>query len=169
MLRLRPFKRSDFRYLLEWMTDETSFYKWCAGKFSYPLTEEQLFGYFDTFEKDDQAWIMIAVDASGRPVGHLMMRNANFLEDSIHFGFIIVDPQQRGRGYGKALVQLAMLYVTTILKMSKVTLSVFDNNPNAHQCYLKIGFKDVDFRDAAFLYREERWGLFDMAYVAEDV
>lgn len=163
MLRLRPFKLSDIEYLLSWAGDEYSFAQWCANKFEYPLTREQLLSYYQKYEEDDRGWIMAAVDEDGTPVGHLLMRSADYQKESIHLGFIIVNSKIKGKGYGKELVSLAVKYSFEILKVEQVTLAVYDNNPAAHQCYKAAGFKDVQYREAAFPFGNERWGVYDMA------
>ena len=53
MIRLRPWKKADFEELLTWFSDEESFSKWSAGKFTWPLTMEQLLEYYERFEKLD--------------------------------------------------------------------------------------------------------------------
>ncbi|WP_167956993.1 GNAT family N-acetyltransferase [Anaerosporobacter faecicola] len=165
MLRLRPYKSSDAPYLLQWFHDEESFTKWCANKFTYPLTTEQLASFKVTIDDDPGAWSFVALNEAGIPVGHLHMRNADYTNQSIHFGFIVVDDRYRGKGYGKEMLQLAITYATTILKMKKITLGVFGNNPAAHACYKKVGFVDEQFHPAFFTYQAEKWDLYDMVYL----
>ena len=163
MIRLRPYKKSDASYLLQWITGEAEFIKWCAGQFTYPLTSSQLEQYRQKMEADDFAWPMVAVDQAGSPVGHILMRNADYRRDSLHFGFIIVDPKERGKGYGKALVAGALRYAFDLLHMRRVTLNVFANNPAAHSCYLAVGFHDEGFDPAYLEFQGEPWGRYDMA------
>lgn len=162
MLRLRPFKISDIPYLLDWAKEERIFTMWCANQFSYPLTAEQLMEYRETYDKEENAWSFTAIDEAGTPAGHLLMRNADYEKDSIHFGFIIMNPDIRGKGYGKEMVGLAVNYAFEILKVKKVTLVVFAPNTAAHSCYKAVGFTDVRLREEPFLYKEETWHLYDM-------
>ena len=163
MIRLRPFKLCDIEYLLKWTGNKCTFAQWCANKFTYPLTKEQLVSYYQKYENDDRAWIMTALDKEGVPVGHQLMRMADYENESIHFGFIIVDSEIRGKGYGKEMVSLAVKYAFDILKVRHVTLAVFDNNPVAQHCYKSAGFKDVKYHEAVFPFGEEKWGVYDMA------
>lgn len=167
MLRLRPFKLCDAPYLLQWFQDEKSFTMWSANKFTYPLTTEQLIEYKNRFDEDPNAWIFVALDEDGTPVGHFSMRNADYKKQSIHLGFIVVDTTCRGKGYGKEMVSLAIQYATEILKMTRVTLGVFGNNEAAHNCYKSIGMVDEEFHPAFFDYKDEKWDLYDMAYIKE--
>lgn len=163
MLRLRPFKMSDAKYLMKWFTAERSFKMWSAGKFDYPLSEVQLKKYKDMYEEDEFGWIFIALDDKGTPVGHLLMRMANYEKNSIHFGFIVVDASMRGKGYGSEMVRLAVQYAFEILKVKKVTLGVFDANPGAKACYKKVGFITESYNPAVFIYKDEKWGIYNMA------
>jgi RimJ/RimL family protein N-acetyltransferase len=166
MIRLRPYKLSDSEYIVNWFNDEVSFMKWCAGKFTYPLTKEQLEEYYHKYEKDDNAWIMTAINEDGVPVGHILMRMADYRNESIHFGFIVVDSNMRGHGYGGEMVSLAVKYAFEILKVKRVTLIVFDNNNQAHCCYRTAGFADEKYIESDFPYKDEKWGTYHMAMAA---
>lgn len=41
------------------------------------------------------------------------------------------------------MLQHALRYAFDILRVDKVTLGVFENNPAAYRCYTSVGFKDV--------------------------
>ena len=162
MIRLRPYKLSDAKFLIDWVKDERIFTMWCANKFSYPLKERQLIEYKDIYENDEQGWIFTALDECGMPIGHLMMRNADYKNQSVHFGFIIVNHNYRGKGYGKEMVRVAVKYAFEVLKVKKVTLGVFSNNPVAHNCYKSVGFVDQKLNEDYFSFKDEKWGLYDM-------
>ncbi len=163
MIRLRPWKKEDFKELLEWFSDEESFSKWSAGKFEWPLTMEQLLDYYERFEKEERGWILAALDDDGRLAGHLLMRKADYEKNSIHFGFIVVSPGMRGTGAGKAMVKQALAYAGRILGMRRATLGVFENNPAARRCYESAGFAAEGITRDAFRYREESWAVIEMA------
>ena len=163
MIRLRPWKKEELGMLSGWFSDEESFSKWSAGKFSYPLTEEQLFEYYERFEKDKNGWIFAALDENGKLVGHIMMRNADYENQSIHFGFIVVSPEARGKGTGRGMLLQALKYAGQILGMKRATLGVFENNPAARHCYESVGFKAEKTENAAYRYKGEPWNVIHMA------
>ncbi len=167
MLRLRPFKMGDAKYLMNWFTDERSFKMWSADKFDYPLSEEQLRNYKEMYEEDEFGWIFIALDEKGTPVGHLLMRMADYEKNSVHFGFIVVDASMRGKGYGSEMVRLAVQYAFEILKVKMVTLGVFDTNPGAQACYRKVGFITESYDLDVLTYKDEKWGMYNMAITHE--
>lgn len=163
MIRLRPYKLSDAKYLLEWFHEEEEFMKWSAGKFQYPLTMEQLEEYYHNYEQDEKGWIMVALNEEGTPVGHFLMRMADYEKNSIHMGFIVVNSKLRGHGYGKQMLSQALKYAFEILNVKRVTLGVYDNNPSAHSCYKAVGFMDENYKENFFPYKDEKWGLYEMA------
>jgi RimJ/RimL family protein N-acetyltransferase len=135
---------------------------WCADKFKYPLTIEQLADYKKMYEEDEFGWSFTALNEEGVPVGHFLMTKADYKEQSVHLGFIIIDDKYRGKGYGKEMVRLAVKYAYEILGVRKVTLGVFDNNPAAHYCYQAAGFEDTKYHENLFSYKNEKWGLYEM-------
>lgn len=163
MLRIRPFKMSDASYIVKWLNDEREFKMWSADKFNYPLTIEQLASYKELYEQDEFGWIFVALDEKGIPVGHFLMRMADYEKESVHLGFIVVDPEMRGKGYGAEMVKLAIKYAFEMLKVSRVTLGVFDVNPGAEVCYKKVGFLTESYLKEALTYKNEKWGIYNMA------
>ena len=148
MIRLRPYKPSDAEKLLRWWekADEETFIKWSCGKFEYPLTMEQLEAYYDTWcVKAEQGWLMTALDADGTPVGHFIMRLVDYQKNAVRMGFIVVDPEARGHGYGRKMMEKALKYAFEILGMKHVSLGVFENNPHAKLCYEAVGFTAKEY------------------------
>jgi RimJ/RimL family protein N-acetyltransferase len=105
MIRLRPFKIGDAGYLTEWVKEERIFSMWCANKFEYPLSVEQIIEYKELYEKDELGWSFTALNDEGIPVGHLLMRKADYENQSVHLGFVVLDEKYRGKGYGKAMLR----------------------------------------------------------------
>lgn len=163
MIRLRPYKSVDAKYLLNWVSDERLFAMWCANRFIYPLTEEQLMEYKENCDNDENSWIFTALNEAGLPVGHVFMRAADYEQQSVHLGFIVMDPNYRGRGYGREMVNLAVKYAFDILKVKRVMLKVFDCNPIAYHCYQFCGFQEEEYLKDRFPFKEENWGCYDMA------
>lgn len=166
MLRIRPFKRKELKQLLTWFDDEESFTKWSAGIFSYPLNMEVLLNYFSEFEEDENSFIMAAIDENGNLAGHFIMRNADYENNSIHLGLIALEPKYRGKGYGREMLSLGLKYAVEILKVERVTLKVFDCNSGAHRCYKSVGMQDISYSEDSFIYKNEKWGVYDMEYIS---
>ena len=83
-----------------------------------------------------------AIDDDGS-VGFFTMRRPTESFDELRFGFVIVDPEKRGKGYGRSMLKLGTKYAKEILGAKKVSLGVFENNSSAYRCYKSVGFQDV--------------------------
>ena len=76
-------------------------------------------------------------------VGHILLRHPTDDKSVVRFGFVIVDDTQRGKGYGKQMLRLAVRKARDELGAKRITLGVFDNNPIALRCYEVVGFKVI--------------------------
>jgi RimJ/RimL family protein N-acetyltransferase len=162
-LRLRPCKKADGKFLMKWFADERMMRLWCRDSFTFPLTEKQMGEYYDRLEMETFSWGFTALDEAGTPVGSFQMK-ADFNEESVHLGFIVVDPKLRGTGAGFEMVSLAVQYAVEILGVKRLTLKVFDTNPGARRCYEKVGFSVESIMEEGFLYHDEMWEVSIMAY-----
>lgn len=163
MLRLRPYKNCDAKYIVSWIKDEVSFRKWCADRFEkYPITPDELNEQYASLKDADHFYEMTAFDESG-VVGHFIMRFVDEEKTILRFGFVIVDDTKRGKGYGKEMLTLALKYAFDLLKVRKVTLGVFENNETAYHCYKSVGFKDVELPKKEY-YRVlgEEWNCLEL-------
>ncbi len=147
MLRLRHYKPCDGEKIVTWLKDEEIFYKWSTGRFGkYPLTSEKLNEKYITFNGDcpesDNFYPFTFTDGN-EVAGSLIMRYINHEKTVLRFGFIIVDSEKRGNGYGKKMLSLALKYAFEIYGAEKVTLGVFENNESARHCYESTGFKAI--------------------------
>lgn len=167
MIRLRPFKTGDSETMERWLPEQRQFAMWCAGKFQYPLTAEQIRKYAAAMEMEEYAWIMAALNEEGELVGHFMIRKADYERNSAHLGFIVVDPDRRGKGYGKEMVSQAVKYAFEILGMKRVTLGVVESNQAAYACYLAVGFHVEERMEQGYTYEGEEWPFCLMAIEKE--
>lgn len=163
MLRLRPYKACDAKAIVSWIGDETMFRKWCADRFeSWPITAEDLNRHYEALADSDSFYEMTAFDETGA-AGHLIMRFTDERKTILRFGFVIVDDQKRGMGYGKEMLQLAIRYAFDMLKAEKITLGVFENNEPACRCYLAAGFRDKTGTQAEYYHiRNEDWKCLEL-------
>ena len=148
MIRLRPYKRCDAKTIAEWCEDEVVYLNWCGGKFGrFPITKEDIDSKYENHNGDclepDNFYPMTAFDENGI-VGHLIIRYLHGNNKILRLGWIIVDKNKRGQGYGKQMVELALKYSFEILMAEKVTLGVFENNLSAYNCYKSVGFSEIE-------------------------
>ena len=164
MLRLRPYKACDAAAIVSWCEDETAFRKWSADRFpSYPITAEDLNRHYQAMADSDSFYEFTAFDESGA-VGHMIMRFTDEGKTCLRFGFVIVDRNKRGKGYGREMLALAIRYAFDFLRAEKITLGVFENNLPAYRCYKAAGFRDVP-EDTPEYYEigNEKWKCLELA------
>ena len=141
MLRLRPYSTNDTNRILSWSKDKEAFYKWSAGVLGeYPITNEQF-----AFINNLMAFTAIDDDEI---IGFFTMRRPNESFDELRFGFVVVDPEKRGKGYGKAMLQLGIRFAKEFYGAKRITLGVFENNQPAYFCYKSVGFRDTTLEEA---------------------
>ena len=139
-MTLRPFTISDAPIILSWIKDKTAFRKWSADRYpTFPPKPEDMLAQYAT----DSIFPFTAINDDGNVVGHIMLRYPDPSKTAIRFGFVIVDDQLRGKGYGKQMLQLAIQKARNELGAKKITLGVFDNNLSALPCYESVGFKVI--------------------------
>ena len=99
MLRLRPYNKNDAETIMSWIKDEKSFYKWTAGVLGeYPISVEQ-------FNTVSNLMAFTAID-DNEIAGFFTMRKPSESFEELRFGFVIVNPEKRGQGYGEKYAEI---------------------------------------------------------------
>ncbi len=151
-MTLRPFTISDAPIILSWIKDLITFRKWSADRYSaYPPKPDEMAAQYTA----ENVFPFTALDDDGKIVGHIILRYPDPSKTVIRFGFVIVDDQLRGKGYGKQMLQLAIKKAKEEFGVKKITLGVFDNNPSALRCYESVGFKVIG--TDSYLIDGEEW------------
>ena len=150
-----------------------SFRQWCSDRFeNFPISEDDIIKKYvenngDCPEEDN--FFPMTAFTSEQIVGHLIMRYTNPQKTVLRFGFVIVDNSFRGKGYGKQMLKLAMDFAFNILKVEKVTLGVFDNNPAAYLCYKSVGFKETHMEKQILLdILNEKWNIVELEITRDE-
>jgi [ribosomal protein S5]-alanine N-acetyltransferase len=85
-------------------------------------------------------------------VGYLALTNINAVHRSAELGIRIGAAGNRGKGYGRAAIALALNYAWRNLNLHRVQLSVIANNTRAYRSYLAAGFEEEGrLSQAAFI------------------
>lgn len=158
MIRIRPYNSADADIILSWCRNEKSFYQWSAGVLGdYPITQDD-FGFVEKLMP------FTAFDESGI-LGFFTFRKPNESCNELRFGFVIVDPERRGQGLGKAMLRQGLKFAFELYGADKVSLGVFENNPSAYYCYKAVGFKDAVL-DSTEVYNimGEEWKCRELIY-----
>lgn len=174
MLKLRPYKPCDAAEILSWCKDEVTFRRWTWDRYdAYPITPADMNKkYIDCngdCKEPDNFFPMTAFDESG-VAGHLIMRFTDEKKSVLRFGFVILNDAMRGKGYGKEMIRLALKYAFEILRVEKVTIGVFENNPAAYHCYKAAGFHEVEQEQPVYCQAcGELWKVLELAVENEGI
>ncbi len=165
---LRDFKKEDAQIIAGWLRSEEELYKWSADRFNkYPLSGEDINENYAPQFKTGRFIPLTAVDDNEEVVGHFIIRYPRNDDDSsVRFGFVIVKPEFRGKGYGKELLRLGIEYVKENLTASRIDLGVFENNESARRCYEAAGFKEYGIRECEMPIGT--WNCMDMELFIRD-
>lgn len=143
MLKIRPYRKNDSRVIVTWCNDPNAFYKWSAGIYGeYPLSAEKLEQAVSGRYDNERYFPFTAFDENGA-VGYFTLRQPDNDPSVLRFGFVILSPEVRGKGYGKQMLRLGMKFAFELYGADKVTLGVFENNPAAYHCYRAVGFTET--------------------------
>ena len=145
---LRKYKKEDSAVICKWLRSEEELYKWSADRFNkFPLMENDIEENYASQIESGRFFPMSATDENGNLIGHFIIRYPRNDDDtSVRFGFVVIEPSMRGKGYGKEMLQLGLEYVRANFKVERIDLGVFANNDSAKHCYEALGFKEYNRR-----------------------
>lgn len=162
-LTLRPYQPSDAAMITSWLKSEYLMRQWCADRYErYPVTPEDMNTYHAKYI-DGQCSRALTMTDGDDIVGYITLRTPADDSTEQRLGFVIVDDSKRGRGYGKALVSMAVKYAYETLVATKLSLGVFENNPSAIHCYEAAGFHRVSLPTTeCYECLDETWNCIEM-------
>lgn len=167
-MRIRPYiENKDYEHLVQWVDDERIHALWCANRIPYPITRDN---FRALLEKNAMEWTdsaYVATDDSGRALGFFCY-SVNTEENTGFLKFIITDKRERGKGYGKKMLRLALKYAFEITNVELVQLNVFAGNERARHCYEQVGFVERSVAVDAFSYKDELWSRCNMVVSREE-
>ena len=136
MIKLQPFKPSDFDLIISWIDSKEILLQIAGTYFSYPLTTAQLQSYLD--DKNSFAFNVVET-SSYKVIGHseLILLDNNICKlDKILIG----EKANRGKGVGQQLTSELLTFSFENLKAEKAELYVYDWNIGAIKAYERVGF-----------------------------
>ena len=147
-MHLRAYEKKDSGIICKWLRTEEELYKWSADRFNkFPLLENDIDDNYAPQIKTGRFIPLTAVDEDNNAAGHFIIRYPFEDNDTtVRFGFVIIEPSLRGKGYGKEMLLLGIRYVKENLTAKRIDLGVFLSNDSAMNCYKAIGFKEYNRR-----------------------
>jgi len=163
MIILKTFKKRDIPELLDWIKDSDAEFlmQFTGPRYRFPLDEKQL---LDTLH-DKSFLVFKAIDkTTGTAIGHCQLMGIDPVNKSASIGRVLIKQDNRGLGYGYAMLKELINYATNVLQLKQLNLRVFDFNKSALRCYSKLGF--VELKRENIFYREinKEWCCIAMVY-----
>ncbi|THV56962.1 GNAT family N-acetyltransferase [Chryseobacterium candidae] len=149
MITLQPFTIHDAPQLISKIKDERMLLQFAGPAYRFPLTEKQL----ETDLSDEKRTLFKIKDQTGSTIGHaqIFLKEKTFLLGRI----LIWDENNRGKGYGKKVMQELLKYGFSHFDKETAELNVYDWNTGAIECYRKVGFAfDPDVKNEAMIDKE---------------
>lgn len=136
-LTLRPARPSDFLVLSTWIPDAAACTRWAGPRMPFPFAPEHLESLLEARERPSQGlWEDgTTLVAFGQ---HWVLTPGR-----VHLGRIIVAPEARGRGFGRALCRQLMAEAVQATDAHSITLRVYRDNIVAQRLYADLGFVAV--------------------------
>lgn len=165
---LRAYQKADADIICKWIRTEKELYQWSADRFcKFPLSGNDMEENYAPQIESGRFYPMTMTDEENRVLGHFIIRYPR--EDdasSVRFGFVILNPAYRGKGFGKEMLRLGIRYAKEQLHAKHIDLGVFANNDGARHCYAAVGFKEYGRRQCEMPIGT--WECIDMEFFTEE-
>jgi RimJ/RimL family protein N-acetyltransferase len=149
-ISIGPFIPEDFAALFCWINDVAA----ARLDFAYrpvDMMAHQL--WWDSLGKDATK-VVFAIRKTTEPfiIGYVQVNGINSVHRSAELGIRIGEEKNRGQGYGKEALRLAVEFCWNHLNLNRVQLIVFKHNERAIGAYKAVGFrKEGVLKKAAFI------------------
>ncbi|ACK62376.1 N-acetyltransferase [Bacillus sp. AR8-1] len=161
MIKLKTFKKSDFKQLINWINSEEFLIQWSGNAFTFPLDEQQLEKYI---ESANTLAFKVVDEETSDVIGHISLGQIDNINKSARIGKVLVgNTKMRGRSIGKHMMKAVLHIAFDELKLHRVTLGVYDFNISAISCYEKIGFVKEGLLRESKRVGETYWNLWEMS------
>jgi RimJ/RimL family protein N-acetyltransferase len=135
MIRLEKFDNFFYSELIDSIKNARELLQFAGPEFIFPLTEEQIEKSIS--DKNRIAFRVVNL-FNDSTLGHCEIY---FKENFATLGRILIfDQTFRGKGIGKKIVILLLIFILENSEQRNIELNVFDFNISAIRCYESIGF-----------------------------
>ncbi|KAB2376154.1 GNAT family protein [Bacillus sp. RM2(2019)] len=161
VIKLKTFKKSDLKQLMNWINSEEFLIQWSGNAFTFPLDEQQLEKYI---ESATTLAFKVVDEETSDVIGHISLGQIDNINKSARIGKVLVgNTKMRGRSIGKNMMKAVLHIAFDELKLHRVTLGVYDFNISAISCYEKIGFVKEGLLRESKRVGETYWNLWEMS------
>lgn len=148
-VELRPVRRSDIKYFLEWFNDlEVTQYLDMYLPMT-EMTEEKFIEDLGTVRAGTVAMFVIeAIEKErNKPIGSFGLSNINNKDHNATFGIAIGEKDYWGNGYGTEATKLLVKYGFEQLNLHRINSSAYSLNERSLKLHKKVGFSEEGRRE----------------------
>ncbi len=128
----------DVDRLMKWFPDEESVNVWGGPEFRYPFTRHSFV--------EDMHWGRMASFSLRQPDATLAAFGQIYERlERINLARLVANPEMRGQGVGKRLVEMLMDAARPMFDCAEYSLFVYRGNIPAYKCYVSLGFRVVEY------------------------
>ncbi len=135
-VRLVRFTPADATLVSAWLADPQDAY-WAAPRTRPPITPQRVLAW----KRPGHRQYILYDPQRGLAVGYGELNTLRHRSGDYWLGHLVVDPQQRGRGYGLALTRQLIRQAFAHHRARRVLLVVFPENAAAIRCYQRAGMR----------------------------
>jgi RimJ/RimL family protein N-acetyltransferase len=133
---LKPISERDIEMLRLWRNHYgTDFFS-----ADYITKEQQRQWYSHYMDSAGRDYMWVIISKTGEPSGTIALYNITISDRHATLGRVLVLEEYRGRGYMEEAVKLVTDYAFNVLRLYKITLSVYLDNAKALAVYSNAGF-----------------------------
>jgi RimJ/RimL family protein N-acetyltransferase len=168
LVYLRPGERDDVPLFVRWFNDRRTMANLAQHGPLGLAQEERWFEAMLERQGRDAWFFVICLLDDDRPIGTAGLFALDLTNGSAGFGIAIGDPGDRGRGYGTDATDAIVAFGFDWLRLERIWLDVYPDNPAGLRSYEKAGFvheatlREAHYRRGAYL------DALRMAIVRED-
>ena len=152
-VKVKAFTLSNTPTLLSWIEGERDKKLWSGNTFAESLNRQAFLSHlnrenlhpFSGFSPDEE--LIAYGELVGKKEGEGILCR------------VIVDPEHRGKGFGKTFCAKLLDIAFKKFRYRYVTLNAFHFNVPAIRCYKSLGFRQVAFRPKARRFHNQNWDL----------
>ena len=132
---LRPAEAADYAVVSTWLPDAAACLRWAGPRVPFPFAVQDLAALLAV--ETGHSYSLVDLSGMPRAFGQHWVLTAG----SVHLGRLIVAPEARGQGVGRALVEQLIERAIAMTHATAVTLRVYRDNATAHALYTSLGFQ----------------------------
>lgn len=137
---LRPFEAADAETYRRWRTDAEPM---ALAGWPAPLSLAQVearIAMLTEAQGKENSTFLICLREDDRPIGEVLLAGIDRVNGSAELGIFIGEVAEWGKGYGTDAVNAIVDFGFAGLRLERIWLNVWTENPRAQRAYEKAGF-----------------------------